>query len=88
MKRCFRLVESVKIDNYECLLTKTSPTKHERAVKIEKGQEETERHVLAHHTGLDLTSFEGTPFNPGVAKKVDALIGKDNRSDVSSVKFL
>ena len=41
--------------------------------------------MLAHHTRLSFTSFEGAPSNPGVALKVDALIGEYNRSDVSSV---
>ena len=58
--------------------------KHENYV-VRMDKKRLKEHVLAHHTGLDLTSFEGVPFNPGVAKKVDALIGEYIRSDASSV---
>ena len=50
-----------------------------------KDKKRLKEHVLAHHIGLDLTSFEGVPSNLGVVKKVDALIGEYNRSDASSV---
>ena len=64
---------------------KTSSAKHERTVKIGKDKKRLKEHVLAHHTGLDLSSLEGTPSNPGAVKKVDALIGEYNRNDASSV---
>ena len=84
-ERCFRLVKSARTEEYECLLTRTSLTKHERTVKIGKDKKRLKEHVLAHHTGLDLSSLEGTPSNPGAVKKVDALIGEYNRDDASSV---
>ena len=57
------------------LLTKTSSTKHEWAVKERKGQEETEGSCACSLYRLDLTSFEWTPSNPGVAKKSRCIIG-------------
>ena len=54
-------------------------------MKIGKDKKRLKEHVLAHHTGLDLSSLEGTPSNPGAVKKVDALIGEYNRNDASSV---
>ena len=53
-EKCFRLVESAKTEEYEC----ASSAKHERAVKIRKDKKRLKEHVLAHYTGLDLTSFE------------------------------
>ena len=84
-ERCFRLIKSARTEEYECLLTRTSSAKHERTVKIGKDKKRLKEHVLAHHTGLDLSSLEGTPSNPGAVKKVDALIGEYNRNDASSV---
>ena len=65
--KVFQACKVTKTEEYECLLTKTTTTKHERAVKIGKGKKRPKEHVLAHHTGLDLISFEGTLSNPGVA---------------------
>ena len=36
-ERCFKFFKSAKTDEHKCLLTKTSSTKHERAVRIGKG---------------------------------------------------
>ena len=47
--------------------------KHENCVD-RKDKKRLKEHVFAHHTGLDFTSFEGTLSNPGVTRKVDALI--------------
>ena len=58
------------------IFTKTSSAKHERAVRIGKDKKRLKEYVFAHHTGLGLTSFEGTLSNPGVAKKVGILIGE------------
>ena len=63
---CFRLVKSAKTEECEHLFTKTSSAKHERAVNIGKNKKRLKEHVFAHHTGFDLTSFEGVPSNPGV----------------------
>ena len=68
-ERCFRLIKSARTEEYECLLTRTSSAKHERTVKIGNDKKRLKEHVLAHHIGLDLSSLEGTPSNPGVAKK-------------------
>ena len=53
----------------ECLLTKTPSVKHERTVRIGKDKKRLKEHVLTHHTGLDLSSLEGKPSNPGVVLK-------------------
>ena len=84
-ERCFKLVKSARTEEYECLLTRTSSAKHERTVKIGKYKKRLKEHVLAHHTGLDLSSLKGTLSNSGAAKKVDVLIGEYNRNDASSV---
>ena len=65
-ERCFRLVKSARTEEYECLLIRTSSAKHERTVKIGKDKKRLKEHVLAHHTGLDLSSLGGTPSNPRV----------------------
>ena len=60
------------------LLTKTSSAKHERTVKIGKDKKKLKKlkeHVLVHHIGLDLTSFEGAPSTQEWLLKVDAMIG-------------
>ena len=69
-ERCFRLVKSARTEEYECLLTRTSSTKHERTVKIGKDKKRLKEHVLTHHIGLDLSSLEGMLSNPGTTKEL------------------
>ena len=47
-----------------------SPIIREKTVGMGMGKKKRlQGHVLAHHTGLVTTSFEGTPPNPGVVEK-------------------
>ena len=64
------LVKLAGTEVYECFLTKASLIIREKTVGMGKGKKKRlQGHVLAHHTGLDTTSFEGTPSNPGVVEK-------------------
>ena len=56
-------------------MIRTSSTKYERIVKIGKYKKRLKEHVLAYHTGLDLSSLEGMLSNSGVVKKDNVLIG-------------
>ena len=84
-ERCFRLIQSAKRDEYECILVKTSTMKHEKILRIGKDKGRLKEHILECHKGINLQQFEGVPWNPGGMKRVDQIIVEYNQSETQSL---
>ena len=83
-ERCF--AKTNKANEYECLLARTSSYDHETIVKIGNDKSRLKKHVLTHHKGLNLISYESKSSNSRTAKEVDSLIEDYNKNGASPIE--
>ena len=81
-----QVVKATEKEEYVCLLTKTSSCKHKTIVKTGNDKSRLKKHVLTHHKGLNLISYESKSSNSRTAKEVDSLIEDYNKNGASLIE--